>query len=244
MAQPGFQLGGETLTPTARDYAARAAAYERCAEYLEGCVGVSDHEAHANAWLARQLRAEGGVWRELSKAQLLVGHQLDSPCPAVESTPKVGKPLTDRMLETLIELARGTSVESEEFFAWPRWMFRPSIKVRTSQGCPTRAMLKGLHERGLLEVRKGKTWLIHINDAGRQSLIAHDLAKKTKKASRFKRYSISYCITQLGSMRTAAQAVTARTEKEAFAKLTKSLKARNSHYEYTDFKTEWVSANG
>ncbi|MCB4349299.1 hypothetical protein LA345_36430 (plasmid) [Burkholderia vietnamiensis] len=232
------------MTLTARDCAARAAAYERCAEHLEGCVAVDDHEAHANAWLARQLRAEGNVWRELSKAQLMIRGHLDSAGPAVESTPKVGKPLTDRMLETLVELARGTRVESEEFFAWPRWTFQSSINMRTSLGCPTRVMLKGLHERGLLEVRKGKTWLIQINDAGRQALIAHDLVKKSKKASPFKRYSISYSITQLGSMRTAAQPVTARTEKEAFAKLTKSLKARNSHYEYTDFKTEWVSANG
>jgi hypothetical protein len=227
--------------------AARAAAYERCAKHLECRVGVDANETLADAWVARKLRAEASVWRQLSESQPLVHDPLDSNQREAAPARKVGKPLTDRMVETLVEMKRGTKVESDEFFSWPRWQFQPSIKgrLRTSLGCPTRAMLEGLHERGLLMVsRNGRQWVIEINDAGRDALLAHERAKNAKKPSPFKRYSISYCVKQLGDMRTSLQPVTARTEAEALAKLKKELQRRNSSYEYSDFRVEWVGANG
>lgn len=230
---------------SASDYVARADAYERCAEHLECRVGVDANEALANAWLARKLRDEGSVWRRLSETQALVQPHLDTPQRQDVTARKVGKPLTDRMAETLAEMKKGTTVESDEFFSWPRWKIRPDAKVFSSLGCPTRAMLEGLHERGLLTVsRGGRQWLIEINDAGRNALIAHEKGKNAKKPSPFKRYSISYCVKQLGGMRTSLQPVAARTEAEALGKLKKKLQRRNSNYEYSDFRVESVGANG
>lgn len=151
------------------------------------------------------------------------------------------KPLTDRMAETLAEMKKGTKVESEEFFSWPRWKSQPM----SSLGHPTCAMLKGLHERGLLLVSRGeRQWTIEINDIGRNALLAHESAKKAKNPSPFKRYSISYKVKQLGNIRTSHEPVAARTEAEAIAKLKNALQQRASGYDYSDFKVEWVGTNG
>jgi hypothetical protein len=155
---------------------------------------------------------------------------------------KAGRQLTERMVETLTLMKKGAKVESEKFFSWPRWLPIPEAKVLSSIGCPTRAMLEGLNQRGLLSISlDDRQWIIEINDAGRDALLAHETAKNARKASPFKRYGISY---QDGNMRASSPPVTARTEAEALAKLKKELQRRGTDSEYSEFRVDWVGKNG
>ncbi len=226
---------------TLDDYISRAAACERCADYLESRPGAAGHEALADAWLAQRLRSEAESWKLLAYSPVAVaGDHRGSSQPFLPSPKHVGKPLTDRMVESLVEMKRGTKVESEEFFSWPRWKHEPHARSM-SLGCPTRAMLEGLHDRGLLDVSMvGRRWLTTINEAGLDALLAHEQAKKTKKPSPFKEYGTSYAITDSrGTRRCGGPRVKARTDNEAVGKVKVWLKDRYIGVEVTDVRIEW-----
>ena len=225
---------------TATEYAARAAAAERCALHLERRGSIDASEATADGWLACKLRVEADAWKVLAGAAVTVRGM-----PSDTSPNKVGRPITSRMADSLVEMTRGTRVESEAFFSWPRWKYEPGVRKMTSLGCPTRAMLEGLYQRGLLSVSKeSRRWFSSITDEGRRALAAHEQAKKDAKPTQYKRFSISYSITQLGQTRSNHGPVVARTQEEAVRKLSRDLKRRNATYEYTDFTVDWVSDHG
>lgn len=227
------------------DYAARAAAYERCAELLEGRVGAGSHEAMADAWLAGKLRTEAESWKLLASSPAVVaGDDCGLSRPFLPAPKHVGKPLTDRMVESLVEMKRGTKVESEEFFSWPRWKHEPGARCM-ALGCPSRAMLEGLHDRGLLSVSKdGRKWVTTVNEAGQAALIAYEHAQKTKKPSPFKEYGTSYAVTNArGTRRSGGPRVKARTENEAIGKVTAWLKDRHIGEETSDIRIEWRPTN-
>lgn len=148
--------------------------------------------------------------------------------PFLPAPKSVGKSLTDRMVESLVEMRRGTKVESEAFFSWPRWKHEPGARL-TSIGCPTRAMLEGLNDRALLNVSKvGREWVTTANEAGTAALLAHEQAMKAKKPSIFKQYSTSYAVTNSrGTHRVGGPRVKARTENEAIRKVKTS--SKNNH---------------
>ena len=228
----------------ADDYAARAAACERCAIYLEGVVAADAAAAQADAWLAKKLRTDAESWKVLSTAPAtrIVGH--DSSRPFLPAPKKVGKPLTDRMVESLAEMKRGAKVESEEFFAWPRWRYEPDGR-RMSLACPTRAMLEGLHDRGLLSVvKEARRWITTVNEAGLAALLAHEHAKKTKKPSPFKEYGTSYAVTNSrGTRRCGGPRVQARTDKEVIRKVQIWLQNRHIGEQVSDIRIEWRPSN-
>lgn len=220
------------------DYIARAAACERCADFLETSVW---HVAAADAWLAQRLRTEAEAWKQLASSPAAVAGDDSGPSrPFLPSPKHIGKPLTDRMVESLVEMKRGTKVESEEFFSWPRWKHAPGARSM-SLGCPTRAMLEGLHERGLLSVSKvGQRWVTTLNEAGLDALLVHEQAKKTKKPSPFKEYGTSYAITDSrGTRRCGGPRVNARTDNEAIGKVKVWLKDRYVGVEVSDIRIEW-----
>lgn len=223
------------------DCVARAAACERCADFLDRRVDAAAHEAVADAWLGQRLRAEGESWKLLAntpRAMSSVNRGLSHPL--LPSPKCVGKPLTDRMVESLVEMKRGTKVESEEFFSWPRWKHEPGARYM-SIGCPTRAMLEGLHDRGLLSVSNvERRWLTTINEAGQAALLAHEQAKRTKKPSPFKEYGTSYAVTNSrGTRRSGGPRVKARTENEAIGKVKVWLKDRHIGEQTSDIRIDW-----
>lgn len=224
---------------SANDYAARSAACERCAAHIEVHEAANEHDAIAQAWLARKLRVDAEAWANLA-AQVRGSSSREQAAASGKAPTKLGKKMTDRMAESLKEMTRGTEVESEEFFSWPRWRYQRGARITSSLACPTRAMLDGLSERGLVSWTKvERRWITSINDLGRKAMVAHELEQRERKASNFLRFSISYCIEQEGFTRTTARPVVARTETEAIKKLKTQLQRQNSHYEYRDFKVDW-----
>jgi hypothetical protein len=231
-------------TLTTDDCVARAAAYERCAAHLEGRVGIDSTESIADAWLARKLRSEAESWKMLATNVVVSTTDRGQSCPFVPAPKNVGKPLTDRMVESLVEMKRGTKVESEEFFSWPRWKHEPGARLM-SIGCPTRAMLEGLQDRGLMSVSKaGRQWITTVNDAGLAALLAHEQAMKAKKPSIFKEYGTSYAVTNSrGTSRCGGPRVNARTESEAIGKVKTWVKDRHIGEQVSDIRIDWKPTN-
>lgn len=228
------------MSLSAGEYAARAAAYDRCAAHLEGRVGIDSTESVADAWLARKLRSEAESWKLLTTNVVATTIDRDQSRPFLPEPKAAGKPLTDRMVESLVEMRRGTKVESEDFFSWPGWKHEPGAR-NMSLGCPTRAMLEGLQQRGLLSVSKvGRKWFTTINEAGLAALLAHKQAEKTKKPSPFREYGTSYAITNSqGTHRCGGPRVKARTENEAIGKVNAWLKNRHIGAQTLDIRIDW-----
>lgn len=145
----------QMTTLTQSDFEARVAACERCAVQLEASASDDPHQALADAWLARKLRSEVQTWALLAAKPIKKSQNLE---PIVGKKP-VTKPITERMAETLAQMDRGALVETEKFFSWPRWKFDSTARNYSSLLHPSRAMLEGLSERGLLGVQEGKTWV-------------------------------------------------------------------------------------
>jgi hypothetical protein len=152
---------------------------------------------------------------------------------APPATVKVAK-ITERMAEVLEDMQKGHAVESEMFFSWPSW--KDGKRPSRSHACPSRAMLEGMQERGLLDVKEGKNqyqrirWTITLNDAGHKALADYKEAKRNRKPTGFKRFEMSYERPNgLGLSRVRSrQTVIARTEKEARSKLARDLGAHGT----------------
>lgn len=214
------------LTTSSSAYA-RALACERCAVLLSDCQDPAFADAETRTWLTKLLTDEGATWRSVATAR----EREAARAVASDGAPKATLPLTDRMVEALTDMSNGAKVVSEPCFSWPRWEVGP----RNSRGCPTCAMLKGMHERGLLTVQKERRkWVIEINDSGRQALVAYAVAKKAKKPSAFKSFLVSYCVN--GGSRSTSDRTTARTEEEAIKRKLRALKSRDPMNEYTDLQ--------
>ncbi|MBV7542047.1 hypothetical protein [Acidovorax sp. sic0104] len=227
-----------------QDYAARSAAYDRCAAYLDGLKSPDPQEARANAWVAERLRTDAWSWREMSRKPVPASGACAPSSVGATTPPRAGKPLTDRVVETLQAFLAGSKVEAQEFFSWPMWRHPsgPNSPARWSIGRPTRSMLEGLDERGLLAVAKrGSTWMVDINDAGAQALAAHEERRKARKPSPFSRITVSFVSDSSGGKRSSLTATSARTDDEAIKKVKAELARRVTNDVYRDFRVEGKS---
>ena len=220
---------------------ARALACEECANHLDLNWTEDSTEVLAGHWLAERMREEATHWRE--RAHDLAA-EADKEQMQPEQThgqpPRHRKPLalTAPMAETLRELAKGAVVETESGFSWPRWQNKSSI--RSSMSCPQKATLSGLATRGCIEVQRGRSWLVFINDAGKAAVQAHEIAAQQTHAPAFRSYVVSFNSSD-HPMSDCAEEVTARTEAEARRKFAKARqrKSPSSECNILDVKANW-----
>lgn len=215
------------MLTTSSSALSRALACERCLEHLISSQDPAYADSDTREWLSKLLRDEAATWRNVAAAR----EREHAKAANQGDASKASRPLTDRMVEALTDMSGGAVVASEPYFSWARWEVAP----RNSRSCPTSVMLRGLDDRGLLAVQKERRkWVIEINEAGRQALVAVGIAKRAKKPSSFKSFLVSYCVN--GGSRMTSDRTTARTEEEAIKRKLRRLKSLNPMNEYTDLQ--------
>lgn len=167
--------GANMLNPASAH--SRSQACVRICELLDASQDPAFADSDTRAWLARLLSEEADTWRRVARSR-----EREAACEAApDDVAYTPRPLTPRMVETLTDMREGALVESEPYFSWPRWNWgtRPRF---SSRACPTRAILEGLHRRGMLAVQEERRrWVSTINAAGREALATIEAASAARR---------------------------------------------------------------